>query len=108
MPESGLRAGVVGRRADVADAAMRAGLEVAGEIVVPERQSRQRGNVRRDHEPQNYAQPTPGSAHVSSIRRFRRKPLTGAGQPVSGLNRLSSWDLLLLDRDLDANSQRDG
>ena len=78
MPEGRLGTRIVGRRADVADAAMGAGLEVAGEVVVPKRQSRQRGDIRRDHVPQNYAQPTPGSAHIESIRRFGRRPLTKA------------------------------
>ena len=60
----------------MADAAMGAGLEVAGEVVVSERQSRERGDIRRDHVSENYAQPSPGSAHIESIRRFGRGPLT--------------------------------
>jgi hypothetical protein len=64
VPEAGLDAGVVGGRADMADDAVGARLEVTRQVVVRERQYGERSDVRRDDELQNDAQPTPGSAHV--------------------------------------------
>src|SRR5436305_823481 len=61
---TGAAAGGVAGRADVADGAVSAGLEVARQVVVRERQYGERGDIRRDDELQNDAQPTPGGAHV--------------------------------------------
>ena len=47
-----------------------------------ERQRGERGDVRRDHEPENYAQPAPGSTHTESIRPFPARPLTVPEGPV--------------------------
>jgi hypothetical protein len=59
LAEPRLHTGVVSRGPNVADAAVGAGLEVAGEVVVRERQGGQRGDIRRDDELQNHAKPAP-------------------------------------------------
>ena len=50
LAEARLHAGVVSRGPNVADAAMGAGLEVAGQVVVGERQRGERDDIRRDDE----------------------------------------------------------
>jgi hypothetical protein len=64
MAETGLDARVSGRGADVTHGAVGARLEVAGQVVVREREYGERGDIRHGDELQNDAQPTPGSAHV--------------------------------------------
>ena len=53
--QGGSLTAVIGRGADMADAAVIARLEVAGEIVVSERQAGQRGNVDRDEDLEEHA-----------------------------------------------------
>jgi len=57
--EPRLQAAIVGGGPNVADAAVGAGLEVAGQVVVGERQRGERDDVRRDDELQDHAQPAP-------------------------------------------------
>lgn len=81
VAQAGLDAGAVGGRADVANRAVSAGLEVADEVVVRKRQRGERHEIDRDDELENYAQPAPGDSHLGIIYspshgpRQRRDPV---------------------------------